>query len=393
MRSFLNLQQANGGFDAAPLMTMRYYMPNEQYATPESKVQRTEDILRRVEALPGVQAAFASNLVPLSGGGGFSQIVIEGHPSEKGKEPGIEFTGVSPHMLKTLGLSVVRGRELTDTEAMTKTPYAVVNQAMAKKFWPNEDPLGRRFRTLNEADGGWFTIVGVVPDYRHGELDNTDPIEPCAYVSFAYGAFPNTGLTIRAAGDPGADVRAGARSDPRVGSEDGGLPGRDDEGAARSAATGSTSSSAGCSRSSAASRSCSRRSASTACCRTRSSSARRRSACAWRSAPAACDVLKLVVVQGVKLAIVGVVIGVVGSFFVTPIIKSQLVNVSPTDPAELHRRVDLPDRRSRSSPATCRPGARWPSIRWWRCARSRLAAGPPVRKTRLHRRPGLQYGA
>ena len=107
MRSFLNLQQANGGFDASPLMTMRFYMPNEQYATPESKVQRTEDILRRVEALPGVQAAFASNLVPLSSGGGFSQILIEGRASEKGKEPGIEFTGISPHMVKTLGLSVL----------------------------------------------------------------------------------------------------------------------------------------------------------------------------------------------------------------------------------------------------------------------------------------------
>jgi putative ABC transport system permease protein len=180
VRSFFGLQQANGGFDAAPLMTMRYYMPNEQYATPESKVQRTEDILRRVEALPGVQAAFASNLVPLSGGGGFSSILIEGRPFEKGKEPGIEYIGVSPHMLKTLGLSVVRGRELTDAEAMTKTPYAVINQAMVRKFWPTEDPLGRRFRTLNEADGGWFTIVGVVPDYRHGELDNADPVEACA---------------------------------------------------------------------------------------------------------------------------------------------------------------------------------------------------------------------
>ena len=95
-------------------------------------MQRTEDILRRVEALPGVQAAFASNLVPLSGGGGFSQIVIEGRPSEKGKEPGIGFIGVSPHMLKTLGLSVIRGRELTDTEAMTRAPYAVVNQAMVE---------------------------------------------------------------------------------------------------------------------------------------------------------------------------------------------------------------------------------------------------------------------
>src|SRR4029079_18449610 len=80
--------------------------------------------------------------------------------------------------------------------------------------------LGRRFKTLTDAEGVWFTIVGVVPDYRHGELDNTEPIEPCAYVSFAYGAFPNTGLTIRAAGDPGlvsAPAREAIRaSDPKM---------------------------------------------------------------------------------------------------------------------------------------------------------------------------------
>ena len=122
---------------------------------------------------------------------------------------------MSPHMAKTLGLSVLRGRELTDTEAMTKAPYAVINQAMVKRFWPNEDPLGRRFRTLNEADGGWFTIVGVVPDFRHGELDNTDPIEPCAYVPFPFGAFPNTGLTIRMAGDPRSSPRRRAKRSAR----------------------------------------------------------------------------------------------------------------------------------------------------------------------------------
>jgi putative ABC transport system permease protein len=331
VRSFLNLQQANGGFDTAPLMTMRYYMANEQYATPESKVQRTEDILRRVEALPGVQAAFASNLVPLSGGGGFSQIVIEGQPSEKGKEPGVELTGVSPHHMKTLGLSVIRGRELTDTESMTKTPYAVINQAMAKRFWPKDDPLGRRFRTLNDADGGWFTIVGIVPDYRHGELDNTDPIDPCAYVSLSYGAFPNTGLTIRAAGDP-ALVSAPAReairaSDPRMAvfqvatmtelRERGywqyflfgwmfSLYGAIALVLAAIGVYGVLSYSVEQ--------------------RTQEIGVRMALGAGRR------DVLKLVVVQGVKLALIGVAIGVVGSFFITPIIKGQLVNVSPTDP-------------------------------------------------------------
>jgi len=331
VRSFLNLQQANGGFEAAPLMTMRFYMPNEQYATPESKVRRTEDILRRVEALPGVQAAFASNLVPLSGGGSGSAILIEGRSFDKGKEPGINYVGVSPHMLKTLGLSMIRGRELTDTEAMTKAPYAVINQAMAKRFWPNEDPLGHRFRTLNEADGGWFTIVGVAPDFKHGEMDNTNPIPPCAYVSLSFGAFANTGLTIRAAGDPallsGPAREAIRASDPRL--------------AVFQAATMNE-------------------------LRQRGywqyflfgwmfslyggialvlaaigvygvlsySVEQRTQEIGVRIALGAgrSDVLRLVVIQGIRLAIVGVVIGVVGSFFITPIIKSELVNVSPTDP-------------------------------------------------------------
>ncbi|HYT68789.1 MAG TPA: ABC transporter permease [Vicinamibacterales bacterium] len=331
VRSFLNLQQANGGFEAAPLMTMRFYMPNEQYATPESKVRRTEDILRRVEALPGVQAAFASNLVPLSGGGSGSAILIEGRSFDKGKEPGINYVGVSPHMLKTLGLSMIRGRELTDTEAMTKAPYAVINQAMAKRFWPNEDPLGHRFRTLNEADGGWFTIVGVAPDFKHGEMDNTNPIPPCAYVSLSFGAFANTGLTIRAAGDPallsGPAREAIRASDPRLAvfqaatmnelrqrgywqyflfgwmfSLYGGI-------ALVLAAIGVYG---------VLSYSVEQRTQEIGV---------RMALGAGRS-----DVLRLVVIQGIRLAIVGVVIGVVGSFFITPIIKSELVNVSPTDP-------------------------------------------------------------
>jgi putative ABC transport system permease protein len=331
VRSFLNLQRANSGFDPAPLMTMRFFMPNEQYPTPESKVQRVEDVLRRVEGLPGVQAAFASNLIPLGGGGGFSNILIDGRAFAKGEEPGIDYVGVTPHMLKTLGLSAVRGRQLTATESVTKAPVAVINQAMAKKFWPDADPIGARFRTLNEADGGWFTIVGIAPDIRHGQSDNAEPIGPCAYVSFAYGAFPNTGITIRTAGEPAAisgPVRQAIRdSDAKLAvfqastmmelrqrgywqyflfgwmfSMFGGI-------ALVLAAVGVYGVLS-------------------------YSVAQRTQEIGVRMALGAgrADVLKLVIVQGIRLAIIGVAIGVVGSFFVTPIIGSMLVNVSASDP-------------------------------------------------------------
>ena len=331
VRSFLNLQQQSGGFETGPLMTLRFYLPNEQYPTPDSKVQRAEDILRRVEALPGVQAAFASNLVPLSGGGGFAHLLIEGRAFPKGEEPGFGYVGVSPHMLKTLGLPVVRGRELSDTEAMTRSAVAVINQAMAKRYWPDADPIGARFRSRDEKSHPWFTIVGITPDYRHGESDTTDPIEPCAYVSFAYGAFPNTGLTIRAAGDP-ALISAPAReairaSDPKLAvfsmatmeelrrrgywqfflfgwmfSMFGGI-------ALVLAAVGVYGVLS-------------------------YSVAQRTQEIGVRMALGASrgDVLRLVIVQGIRLATVGLAIGVVGSFFVTPVIRGQLVNVSPSDP-------------------------------------------------------------
>ena len=331
VRSFLNLQQASGVFDPAPLMTLRFYLPNEQYPTAESKTQRVDDILRRVAALPGVQAAFASNLVPLSGGGGGANLLIEGRAFPKGEEPGFGYVGVTPHMLKTLGLTALRGRELTDTEAMTKSAVALVNQAMAKRYWPNADPVGARFRSRDNVADPWFTIVGVVPDYRHGESDNTEPIEPSAYVPFPYGAFPNTGLTIRATG-AAALVAAPAReairaSDARIAvfqsatmeelrqrgywqfflfgwmfSMFGGI-------ALVLAAIGVYGVLS-------------------------YSVAQRTQEIGVRMALGASrvDVLKLVIVQGIRLAIVGVAIGVVGSFFVTPVIRGQLVNVSPSDP-------------------------------------------------------------
>jgi putative ABC transport system permease protein len=202
---------------------------------------------------------------------------------------------------------------------------------MARKFWPQEDAIGRRFRALG-VDEGWFTVVGIVPDYRHGELADTEPVEPCAYVSLAESVFANTGLTVRAAGDPAslaASLRAALRaSDPKIAvfnmrtMEDvrargywqyflfgwmfslfGGI-------ALALAAIGVYGVLS-------------------------YSVAQRTQEIGVRVALGAsrADVLTLVVVQGGRLAMVGVAIGLAGSFFVTPVIQSQLVNVSAKDPA------------------------------------------------------------
>ena len=88
VRSFLNLQGAPVGFDTAPLMSMRFYLPGAPYESDEAKARRVEDIVRRVESLPGVQAAFASNFVPMGAGGGGGRVVVEGTRSKPARNRG-----------------------------------------------------------------------------------------------------------------------------------------------------------------------------------------------------------------------------------------------------------------------------------------------------------------
>jgi predicted permease len=331
VRSFVNLRQATIGFDTAPLLTLRFFLPPEHYATPDSKQQRVEDVLRRVEALPGVQAAFASNMVPLGGGGGGTPIQLDGRAFPKGEEPSIGYVGVTAQMLRTLGLSVRRGRELTETESLTRSHAAVINETMAKRFWPNDDPIGRRFRAANLTNDGWFTIVGIVPDIRQRETDETDAISPIAYVAYPFGITANTGLTIRVSGDPLAiapPVRAALRDADtsmavfQMQSMDelrrrgyweyflfgwmfslfGGI-------ALLLAAIGVYG-------------------VLSYAVEQRTQEIGVRVALGASRA----NVLRLVVSQGIRLAAVGVVVGLIGAYFVMPVIKTQLVKVSPTDP-------------------------------------------------------------
>src|SRR4051812_17307939 len=220
VRSFLNLGAFNVGFDVRPLMTMRFYMPSAIYEQTDAKLRRVEDIVRRVEALPGVRAAYASNFVPLSGGGGGGSAIIDGRPTDKGQETGISVIAATPHFNPTMGLGLTEGRDFTDAEGWSHSPVAIINQRMKARFWPDISPIGRRFR-LDEPDAPWYTIIGVTPDINLYAVDPANERAPLvAYVPFAYQQFLNTGLTIRVDGDP-ASVTSAVReairaSDPNL---------------------------------------------------------------------------------------------------------------------------------------------------------------------------------
>jgi putative ABC transport system permease protein len=221
VRSFLKLQQENGGFDGARILTMRFYMPAGVYEKDEEMTRRVRDVVRRVEAVPGVEAVSASNNIPLSGGGGGGRLMIEGKEVPRGEEPSTFYAGVTPHFFQALGVPLAAGRSFTDQEGFEVSKVAVVNQTFVKKMLEGGDPLGRRFRLPDEEDTDWITVIGVTPDIKNDDIDNDDEPSPSAYISYAYEASRNTGLTIRTRGNP-LEVVAGVRQAIRA--SDPGLP-------------------------------------------------------------------------------------------------------------------------------------------------------------------------
>jgi len=210
VRSFRNMGAADVGFDPKPLMAMRFYMPGAPYEAEDAKLRRVEDVVRRAEALPGVEAAFSSNLVPFSGGGGGGPITIEGRPAEPGRQPGITFIGVTPHFSQTLGIRPSVGRTFRDDEGWSHAHVAIVNSTMSKRFWPNGDAVGARFKVgAFSPEDPWFTVIGVIPDVNLFGIDPSNPQLPSvAFMPYAFQQSLNTGITLRVAGDPAAITAA-----------------------------------------------------------------------------------------------------------------------------------------------------------------------------------------
>jgi putative ABC transport system permease protein len=332
IRSFLNLQGASVGFDTAPLMTLRFYLPGQAYEADDAKARRVEDIVRRTETLPGVQQAFASNFVPLGGGGGGDDVIVEGKPVEPGQEPGIAFIAATPHVRQTLGVALLRGRDLTDSEGTTRSPVALINHTMAKRAWGDADPIGRRFRLKGDRIPDWFTVVGIVADFRHYQGDDDDAIAPAAYVPYSFEPSLNTGMTIRVAAPDPASISAAVREQIRL--SDATLPvfqvSTMEDLRQRSfwqfrmfgvmfflfGAIALVLASIGVY--GVLSYSVSQR--------TQEIGVR------VALGAARADVLRLIVGQGLRLAGIGIVLGIAGAFGVTPAAQSVLYKVAPTDP-------------------------------------------------------------
>jgi putative ABC transport system permease protein len=202
MKSFARLQNVNPGFNPRNALTFEISLPTLQYPDNASIVRFNNEVQRRIAALPGMQAAGFSTILPLAGTNSDWSFDIEGRPSsDKSPSPDEEKRQVSPDYFRALETSLIKGRLFSNADTADAPPVIIVNQAFAKKFWANEDVLGKRITFDNpKKNPKWITIVGVVGDIRHFGLD-VDP-KPEMYVPFAQEPYFTTIYVVRSSQDP-----------------------------------------------------------------------------------------------------------------------------------------------------------------------------------------------
>ena len=212
IRSFWRLQQVDTGFRAEQLLTMRLFPPASSYPNEVQVAVFYENLLERVRSLPGVKDAAAASGVPIGSRNAATLLQIEGQPSERNAGKGAEFRVVTPGYFRTLGVRLVQGRFLEDSDQEQTVPVAVVNEAMARAFWPNEEPLGRRFRLLDSeperARTVFLSVVGVVADVKNSSLTDAArqevfvPLRQRAAAVAGMGFAQQMTLAVRTSGEP-----------------------------------------------------------------------------------------------------------------------------------------------------------------------------------------------
>ena len=205
IRSFLKLYSMELGVETAHILKMRTNLSAGRYPTPEKRQQFYDALLARLGTVPGVSAVATATRLPLEGGDG-RQIEFEGRPAPDPKTTlRGAFVFVSPGYFDALSIPLRRGRLLRDQDGMPGSETVVVSEQFVARFFPGEEALGKRFR--NRTDPGrkdanpWLTIVGVVPSVQQANPQNADP-DPVAYQPFRQRSPGSTAILVRAAGTP-----------------------------------------------------------------------------------------------------------------------------------------------------------------------------------------------
>jgi putative ABC transport system permease protein len=199
LRSFARLTNVDPGFRAENVLAFRVALPRASYPEDEHRVAFFDKLLGGLDALPQVTTAGMVQTLPMRGSY-FLTFEVQGRPAPKpGEKPSASHRIVSPGYFAALGIPLVRGRMFTDRDREKSPMVAVVDEAFVGRHFPQEDPIGRGLDIGNGSDG-FYEIVGVVGNVRHGSLDSNP--NPTMYVPFKQDVFSQMWIVVRADGDP-----------------------------------------------------------------------------------------------------------------------------------------------------------------------------------------------
>ena len=223
IRSMRELQRVDVGFRSDHLLTMRLTPPGSVYPDNQRVTGLYERLLARAGALPGVESAAVTDHLPLNRGGNTTAVEIEGRQIDMNHVTHLstDFRTVSVGYFQTMGMRLLRGRLFTNADQEGATPVAIINESFARNHWPGEDPVGKRFRYLDNiperAKTRYLTIVGVVADAKNRALADAawqEAFIPLAQHAVTYGkegVQRDFNLVVRATAEPSSLATAAQR--------------------------------------------------------------------------------------------------------------------------------------------------------------------------------------
>ncbi|HET9210746.1 MAG TPA: ABC transporter permease [Thermoanaerobaculia bacterium] len=209
IRSFLRLQAVDPGFDPKGLLTMRALLPASKYPDDARQIAFFREAAARLRTLPGVISATTVSALPFADLGAATSFAIEGtsftHEADK---PSTDVRVVDEEYFHTLGIPLLAGRTFTAREAVEDRKVAVINETMARKYFPGVNPVGKRILVNMTAEPTYTEIIGVVGDARYSSLDGE--LHPMVYWTPPHLTYSAMTFVLRTAGDP-ADLAPAAR--------------------------------------------------------------------------------------------------------------------------------------------------------------------------------------